>query len=87
MDFLLPKYSLVLETKRVRDSTHAPRIGDELVIDIEHYRKHPKCDRLWCVVYDPRHLIRNPSGLATDLEGNRVTPDGSIQVRVFVISG
>jgi hypothetical protein len=62
MDFLLPRYSLVLETKRVRDKVHATKIGDELIIDIEHYRKHPKCDRLWCVVYDPVRLIPNPSG-------------------------
>jgi hypothetical protein len=87
MDFLFPTHSLVLETKRVRDKNHAKKIGDELIIDIEHYRRHPKCDRLWCVVYDPLHLIPNPTGLVTDLEGKRATPDGSVDVRVFVISG
>ena len=87
MDFLLPAYSLVLETKRVRDKRHATKIGDELIIDIEHYRRHPKCDRLWCVVYDPLHLIPNPSGMIADLEGERTTPDGSVQVRVFITSG
>ena len=55
--------------------------------DMEHYRRHPKCDRLWCVVYDPLHLIRNPSGLVADLEGPRATPDGLLQARVFVVSG
>jgi hypothetical protein len=87
MDFLLPKYSLVIETKRVRDKSHASKIGDELVVDIEHYRRHPKCDRLWCVVYDPLHLVQNPSGLISDLEGKRSTPDGSVDVRAFIISG
>lgn len=87
MDFLLPRYSLVLETKRIRDKAHATKIGDELIIDIEHYRRHQKCDRLWCVVYDPAHLIPNPSGLVADLEGKRSTSDGSVEVRVFVISG
>jgi hypothetical protein len=87
MDFLLPKYSLVLETKRVRDRAHANKVGDELIIDIEHYRRHPKCDRLWCVIYDPLHLIPNPAGLIADLEGERTTPDGSVQVRVFVVTG
>jgi len=87
MDFLLPRYSLVLETKRVRDKTHATKVGDELIIDIEHYRRHPKCDRLWCVLYDPLHLIPNPSGMIADLEGTRSTSDGSVQVRVFVVSG
>lgn len=87
MDFLLPTHSLVLETKRVRDRTHAGKVGDELIVDIEHYRRHPKCDRLWCVVYDRLHLIPNPSGLIADLEGPRSTPDGSLQVRVFVVQG
>ena len=85
MDFLLPAHNLVLELKRVREKTHAARIGDELIIDIEHYRRHPKCNRLWCIVYDPMSVLRNPSGLISDLEGSRSTPDGAISVRVFVI--
>ena len=83
MDFLLPAHKLVLETKRIRDRSHASKVGDELIIDIEHYRRHPECDRLWCVVYDPLQLISNPSGLINDLDGNRSTPDGSVDVRVF----
>lgn len=42
MDFLLPAHGLVIELKFVRDRTHAKRIGDELIIDIEHYRVHPQ---------------------------------------------
>jgi len=87
MDFLLPTHRLVLETKRIRDKPHAAKVGDELIIDIEHYRRHPECDRLWCVVYDPLQLILNPSGLVTDLEGYRSTPDGSVHTRVFVFGG
>ena len=86
MDFLLPAHKLVLETKRIRDRSHAQKVGDELIIDIEHYRRHSQCERLWCVGYDPQQLIPNPKGL-TDLEGNRTTPDGSVHVRVFVFSG
>jgi hypothetical protein len=85
MDFLLPTHRLVLETKVVRDSTHAKKIGQELIIDIEHYRKHPDCDRLWCVIYDPQHLITNPNGLCNDLEGTRAIKDGKVDVRVFVL--
>ena len=85
MDFLLPAYKLVLETKRVRDKSHASKIGDELIIDIEHYRRHMNCERLWCVIYDSSLLIPNPAGLIADLEGSRSTPDGSVVVRVFVI--
>ena len=47
----------VIELKFVRDRTHAKRIGDELIIDIEHYRVHPQCKTLGCVVYDPDNLL------------------------------
>ena len=63
MDFLLPKQRTVIEMKLVRDRNHGEKIGDELIIDIEHYRKHPVCDSLWCVVYDPDHLLTNGPGL------------------------
>lgn len=85
MDFLLPKYELVIETKRVRTKSHASKIGDELIIDIEHYRKHPKAKNLWCVIYDPNLFITNPDGLKNDLEGNRASNDGEILVKVFVV--
>jgi len=87
MDFLLPAHKLVIETKRIRDKHHASKVGDELIIDIEHYRRHPGSDHLWCVIYDPNLYISNPNGLASDLEGNRTTPDGSVQVKVYIIGG
>ena len=86
MDFLLPQHNLVIETKRVRDKSHGRKLGDELIIDIEHYRRHPACDSLWCVIYDPDKYMENPTGLATDLEGERNTSDGSVLVSVFYFS-
>ncbi|WP_199722970.1 hypothetical protein [Pusillimonas sp. NJUB218] len=85
MDFLLPAHKLVIETKIVRDRAHVRRVGDELIIDIEHYRRHPGCAALWCVIYDPDHLITNAEGLKNDLQGMRATPDGQVHVRVFVL--
>jgi hypothetical protein len=85
MDFLLPKHSVVLELKRVRDRTHAKEIGKELTIDIAYYRAHPNCNHLWCVVYDPDKLIPNEACLG-DLEGQTTSPLGSVQVKVQVIS-
>lgn len=84
MDFLLPAHKTVIETKLVRDSSHAKRIGDELIVDIDHYRKHPDCGILWCVVYDPEHLVRNPESLS-DLEGSRTSKDGTVEVKVLVV--
>ena len=85
MDFLLPAHALVIETKIVRDRAHAKRIGDELIVDIEHYRRHPECKSLWCVVYDPDHLITNAEGLKADLQGPRSSKDGQVVVKVFVL--
>jgi alpha-L-arabinofuranosidase len=87
MDFLLPAHDLVIETKVVRDRTHAKRIGDELIVDIEHNRRHPKCHALWCVIYDPDHLITNAEGLRTDLQGARSASDGKVEVKVLVLQG
>lgn len=85
MDFLLPTHGLVIETKMIRDRNHAKRVGDELIIDIEHYRRHPNCKTLWCVVYDQEHLITNSDGLRTDLEGLRSSKDGQVLVKVLIL--
>ncbi|HTT19040.1 MAG TPA: hypothetical protein VMG82_08840 [Candidatus Sulfotelmatobacter sp.] len=85
MDFLLPAHRTVIEMKFVRDADHAKKIGNELIEDIEHYRKHPDCGILWCVIYDPEHLIRNPEGLKKDLEGTRSSKEGSVEVKVLVL--
>lgn len=85
MDFLLPEYSLVIETKLVRDKQHGKHIGEELVLDIDHYRAHPDCKILWCVIYDPNHYIQNASGLIRDLEGESKNTKGVIATRIFVI--
>ncbi|KIC86449.1 hypothetical protein [Pantoea agglomerans] len=85
MDFLLPAHNLVLETKIVRDRHHSKKIGDELTIDIAHYRKHGDCKNLWCVIYDPNKFITNPSGLIADLQGEHTSKEGEVSVRVFVL--
>ena len=85
MDFLLPAHKLVIELKFVRDRTHAKKIGDELIVDIEHYRKHPECQTLWCVVYDPNHCLTNASGLCSDLSGKRSSQAGELITKVLVL--
>ncbi len=84
MDFLLPKHRTVIELKLVRDRAHGKKIGEELIIDIEHYRRHSQCDSLWCVIYDPDHLLTNVAGLKNDLEGERSTVDGRVTVKLLV---
>lgn len=84
MDFLLPAHELVIETKCVRDRQHAKNVGDELLLDISHYAAHPTCKKLWCVIYDPEHLLTNPEGLR-DLDGEHKRDDRGIIVRIFVV--
>lgn len=86
MDFLLPAHKLVIELKFARDRYHGKKLGDELIIDIEHYGRHPECEILWCVIYDPGNFIPNPEGLRCDLEGERNLPDGKVSVKVFILS-
>lgn len=84
MDFLLPAHSLVIETKCVRDRSHARAVGDELALDVAHYAAHPSCQKLWCVVYDPEHLLTNPDGLK-DLDGEHLQNGRGISVKVYVV--
>jgi len=85
MDFLLPEYSLVIETKLARSKLHGKDIGEELILDIDHYRTHPHCKILWCVIYDPNHYIQNAEGLVHDLEGESTNTKGTVATRIFVI--
>ena len=85
MDFLLRKLKLVIELEFVRDRQQSRKIGDELIIDIEHYRRHPDCNELWCVVFDTDHLLVNADGLRDDLEGERQTKDGRVKARLLVL--
>ena len=85
MDFLLPAHFTVIETKLVRDKPHGRAIGNELIIDIDHYRAHPGCKLLWCVVYDPNHFISNAGGLVRDIEGESKNTKGTVTTKVFVI--
>lgn len=80
-DFLLPEVFTVVETKMTRPGLTAKRLGEELIIDIARYRKHPQCRRLVCFVYDPEGRVANASGIENDLHST----DHGIEVRVFIL--
>lgn len=80
-DFLLPQIDTVIETKRTRAGLNAKSVGEQLIIDIARYKKHPQCRRLLCFVYDPEGRIANPSGIESDLN----TGDHGIEVRVLIL--
>jgi len=86
IDFLCADYDIVLEVKYMRDATHGKKIGEELILDIAHYRAHPACKHLWIVIYDPYSFIPNPGGLVSDLDGEHISGPEIVMVRTFVLN-
>lgn len=80
-DFLLPEVDTVIEIKKTRAGLNAKAVGEQLIIDIANYKKHPQCRRLVCFVYDPEGRISNPSGIEFDLNNS----EKEIEVRVSIL--
>jgi hypothetical protein len=80
-DFLLPQIDTVLEIKKTRTGLNAKTIGEQLIIDIAKYKKHPQCRRLICFVYDPEGRVANPVGIENDLN----TGEHGIEVKVSIL--
>ena len=68
IDLFLKEEARFIEVKMTRDGLRDKKLGEELSIDIPQYREHPGCERLFCFIYDPGRLVRNPTGLKRDLE-------------------
>lgn len=66
-DFLLKDEKIIIEVKKTRAGLKGKQLGEQLIIDIAHYRNHPDCKSLYCFVYDPEGYISNPKGIQTDL--------------------
>lgn len=67
MDFLLKQEEIAIEVKMTRKGLGDKELGEQLIIDIAKYKSHPNCRCLYCFVYDPEGIIRNPRGLEKDL--------------------
>ena len=81
IDFLLKQEQIAIETKMTRKGLSAKKLGDELIVDIAHYQKHPDCKTLYCLVYDPEYRLSNPRGLEADLTRKHEKLD----VKVFIL--
>jgi len=66
-DFLLKDEQVIIEIKKTRAGLKAKQLGEQLIIDIAHYKKHPDCKSLYCFVYDPEGYVSNPKGIQNDL--------------------
>lgn len=71
LDFLLKNHSIVIEVKKTRKGLGEKQVGDQLLVDIGRYQVHENCTSLICFVYDPEGRIGNPTGLESDLSGER----------------
>jgi len=80
VDFFLKNESVLFETKMIRDGLSDRRVGEELIIDIAHYKQRSDCKALVCFVYDPEHHLRNPHSLENDLSKQ----DDHLEVRVLI---
>lgn len=80
-DFLLPEISTVIEIKKTRQSMTTKQLGEQLIVDIAKYKKHPQCNRLICFVYDPEGRVANPRGIENDLSNC----DSDIDVRTIIV--
>lgn len=81
MDFLLKKEKTIIEVKKTRNGLKDKELGDQLILDAQHYKAHPDCRRLICFVYDPENRIENPRGLESDLS-TLTTEDLIIEVHI-----
>ncbi len=69
-DFLLKVERIFIEVKKIRVNLNDKKLIDELIIDKAHYRTHPDCDTLFCLVYDPNNFLDNPEAIEDDLSDN-----------------
>lgn len=81
IDFLLPLHKLAIELKHTRESTTQKRLGEELIVDRDKYRKHQDVRHLVCLVFDHEGYLENPRGIEADLSGYQ---EGlAVSVRIF----
>lgn len=81
MDLLLKVQKIAIETKMTRDGLRDREIGDELLQDVARYKDHPDCSTLVSFIYDPKGLLKNPHGLASDIEKQS---DSRLTVKVVI---
>lgn len=80
VDFLLPEIEAVVEIKKSRAGLGARELGEQLIVDIAKYKRHPNCRTLFCFVYDPDGRIANPRGIENDLNAKQ----DELTVRVLI---
>jgi hypothetical protein len=81
IDFLIHEPRVAIELKHGRDGLTAKKLGEELLIDIKKYERHPDVGHLVVLVFDQHGFISNPRGLERDLTNLAGTLP--VTVRIF----
>lgn len=81
MDLLLKNEQIVIEVKMAHKGLRQKRITEQLIVDKAYYKRHKDCKKLYCFVYDPKGIIKNPEGFKRDLSDK---VDG-FETKVFVV--
>lgn len=67
VDFLLVNERMGVEAKMMRDSLSERKLGEQLLLDVVHFPRHPQCESLIFLIYDPAHMIRSPVSLRIEI--------------------
>ena len=78
--FLLKKEKIFIEVNKTHKKLSDKVLGEQLLVDIDRYQRHPDCGRLVCFIYDPEEIINKPVQLVSDLENN----SHNMPVRVII---
>ncbi len=81
IDFILPQEKIAIETKMTRKGLDRKRLISELNDDIAFYQKHPNCNVLYILVYDPEERIENPRGIESELNRKH----NEMEVKLFIV--
>jgi hypothetical protein len=77
---LLYREEVFVEAKKTRANLGDREVTEQLSIDFDYYRRHPRCRAIVCFVYDPERRLLNAAAIEGDLSGIR----NGIPVRVVV---
>jgi hypothetical protein len=79
IDFVLYEENIGIEIKYADGINPEKRIGDELLVDINHYKMNRNCKKLYCFIYNPHGAFNNPHGFIKELEESKELP-----IRVYI---
>ncbi|QBH97575.1 hypothetical protein EKN56_14900 [Limnobaculum zhutongyuii] len=78
IDFLLNDEKIAIEIKMTRNGLKDAELGGQMLIDINRYSSHDKCNFLFFFIYDPNFLIKEPEALCADIKSKHKN------VKVFI---